>query len=128
MEFKPKAGLPINAQINNNASIFFDYNAPIITNTATTKVQITTGIASNRNLAFKLFPNPATSSITVELPYTGNGKYYLTDISGKIFKQNNIENNTNNFTINVNDVANGTYLLSLEMNGNVSTSKVVIVR
>jgi len=27
-----------------------------------------------------------------------------------------------------NDVANGTYLLSLDMNGNVSTSKVVIVR
>ncbi len=99
LEFKPKAGLPVNAEINNNASIFFDYNAPIVTNTATTKIQITTGIASNKKLAFKLFPNPATSIITVELPIEGNGKWYLMDISGKSIQQNTIENNTNSFDI-----------------------------
>ena len=128
LEFKPKAGLPVNAEINNNASIFFDYNEPVITNTAQTKVQITTSVASNRNLAFKLFPNPTFANINVELPYTGNGKWYLTDISGKTIKQNSIENDTTTFNIDVNDVANGTYLLSLEINGNISTSKVVIVR
>jgi uncharacterized repeat protein (TIGR01451 family) len=128
LEFKPKVGLPVNAQINNNASIFFDYNAPIITNTAQTKVEITTSVASNRKLAFKLFPNPATSTITVDLPYTSNGRYYLTDISGKVILQNKIDNSNNRFNIDVNDIANGTYLLSIEMNGNVSTAKVMIIR
>ncbi|HNZ36565.1 MAG TPA: T9SS type A sorting domain-containing protein, partial [Candidatus Marinimicrobia bacterium] len=60
--------------------------------------------------------------------YTGNGNYYLTDISGKVIQQNSIENNVNSFNIDVNDIANGTYLLAIEINGNVSTSKVVIVR
>jgi Leucine-rich repeat (LRR) protein len=128
LEFKPKAGLPIDAEINNNASIFFDYNAPVITNTAQTRVEITTSVASNRKLAFKLFPNPTTSTITVELPYTGNGKYNIIDISGNVIMQNNIDKNTNRFTIDVNDVANGTYLLSLEMDGKVSTSKVMILK
>ncbi len=128
LEFKPKAGLPVNAEINNNASIFFDYNSPVITNTATTRVQITTGIADNKKLAFKLFPNPSSEKITVELPYAGNGKWLLIDISGKIIKQSNIEYNTKSFDINVNDIANGTYLLSLEINDLVSSSKIVIVR
>ena len=65
LEFKPKAGLPVNAEINNSASIFFDYNAPIVTNTATTKIQIILGTASNRKLNFKLFPNPTSSSIKI---------------------------------------------------------------
>lgn len=128
LEFKPKTGLTLNAEINNNASIFFDYNAPVITNTATTKIEITTSVASNRKLAFKLFPNPTSEMITVELPYTGNGKWILTDISGKVIKQNIITNNTSIFNVEVNDVSNGTYLMSLEMNGNTSTSKVVIMR
>jgi hypothetical protein len=128
LEFKPKAGLPVNADINNTASIFFDYNLPVITNTATTKIQLILGTASNRKLNFKLFPNPTSSSIKIELPYNGNGNWYLTDISGNRIKQNSIENNTDAFDINVADVASGTYLLTLEMNGTVSTSKVVIVR
>jgi len=128
LEFKPKAGLPVNAEINNNASIFFDYNAPIVTNTATTKIQITTSIANNKKLAFKLFPNPATSIITVELPFEGNGKWYLMDISGKSIQQNTIENNLRTFDINVNNVSSGTYLLTLEINGIISTSKVAILK
>jgi hypothetical protein len=55
---QPKAGLPINTKIENNAAIYFDYNAPIITNFATTEVKLTTGLASNKNLDFKLYPNP----------------------------------------------------------------------
>jgi uncharacterized repeat protein (TIGR01451 family) len=123
LEFKPKAGLPLNAEINNNASIFFDYNSPVITNTATTRVQITTGIADNKKLAFKLFPNPSSEKITIQLPYEGKGKWLLTDISGKIIKQSNIENNTRSFDINVNDIANGTYLLSLEINDKCQPKK-----
>ncbi|HOZ52999.1 MAG TPA: T9SS type A sorting domain-containing protein, partial [Chitinophagaceae bacterium] len=69
-----------------------------------------------------------SEKITVELPYAGNGKWLLTDISGKIIKQSNIENNTISFYINVNEVVNGTYLLSLEINDIVSSSKIVIVR
>ena len=39
--------------------------------------------ASNMNLTFKLFPNLTSANINVELPYTGNGNWYLMDISGK---------------------------------------------
>ncbi|MFN8282661.1 MAG: T9SS type A sorting domain-containing protein [Chitinophagales bacterium] len=85
-------------------------------------------VAGSKKLNFKLFPNPTSSSIRIELPYNGTGNWYLTDISGNRIKQNGIENNTDAFDINVADVANGTYLLSLEINGNVSTSKVTIVR
>ena len=113
-------------EINNAA--FIDTILPICTNPSDICDDIVSSIANNKKLAFKLFPNPAAEKISVELPYEGKGRWYLTDISGKIIMQNNIGNTIHNFEINVNDVANGTYLLSLEMNDIVSTSKVVIQR
>ena len=125
---KPKTGLALNAAINNSASIFFDYNNPVITNTATTRVQITTGIPSNKKMKFNLFPNPSNEKITVALPFSGNGKWALMSIDGKIISMNAIQENTTVFDIDVNSVPAGTYLLSLEINGEVSNAKLVIAR
>jgi uncharacterized repeat protein (TIGR01451 family) len=36
---KPKTNVPVNSTISNIANIFFDYNSPVITNTATTRIQ-----------------------------------------------------------------------------------------
>ncbi|MDB5226441.1 MAG: hypothetical protein JWN78_634 [Bacteroidota bacterium] len=127
LEFKAKASLPLNTEIINRAGILFDYNAPVMTNTATTTISITTGISSNPKLAFKLFPNPSSGRIQVELPYAGEGKFILFDMNGKMIMKNNIEA-TSTFQINVSDLPAATYLLSIEVNGVVSSSKVIILR
>ena len=120
-----KAGLPVNTKIENNASIYFDYNAPIITNFATTEVKLTTGLVSNKNLDFKLYPNPTNSSVRIELPYSGDGNWILSDISGRQIKAENIANNEKLMELNLNDLPSGTYFITIQLGGNVSTAKII---
>ncbi len=122
---QPKAGLPINTKIENNASIYFDYNAPIITNFAKTEVKLTTGLASNKNLDFKLFPNPTNGTVRIELPYNGDGNWSLSDISGRQLKVNNIANNEKLMELNLNDLPSGTYFITIQLGENISTAKIV---
>ena len=122
---QPKAGLPINTKIENNASIYFDYNAPIITNFATTEVKLTTGLASNKNLDFKLYPNPTNGTVRIELPYSGDGNWILSDISGRQLKAENIANNEKIMELNLNGLPSGTYFITIQLGGNVSTAKII---
>lgn len=59
---KPYPNLPLGAQIENTAYIYFDYNAPIITNTTQSNFGVD-GIAERQNLfqhEFEIYPNPST--------------------------------------------------------------------
>ena len=122
---QPKVGLPVNTKIENNAAIYFDYNAPIITNFATTEVKLTTGLASNKNLDFKLYPNPTNGTVRIELPYSGDGNWILSDISGRQLKADNIANNEKLMELNLNDLPSGTYFITIQLGGNVSTAKII---
>ena len=122
---QPKAGLPVNTKIENNAAIYFDYNAPIITNFATTEVKLTTGLANNKNLDFKLYPNPTNGTVRIELPYSGDGNWILSDISGRQLKADNIANNEKLMELNLKDLPLGTYFITIQLGGNVSTAKII---
>jgi uncharacterized repeat protein (TIGR01451 family) len=59
---KPLSNLPNGSQIENTAYIYFDYNAPIITNTTQNNFDITVGqftLSGNEN-PIVLFPNPSS--------------------------------------------------------------------
>ncbi|MDO8366203.1 MAG: T9SS type A sorting domain-containing protein [Saprospiraceae bacterium] len=67
---RPKAGLALGQQIRNTAFIYFDFNAPIVTNTTVTGVAETVGTQnywqSNRIQALLLSPNPGTGIVQVQ--------------------------------------------------------------
>jgi uncharacterized repeat protein (TIGR01451 family) len=130
LEVKPIKGLVIDDSIKNSASIFFDYNEPIITPNALTVVkEITTGIASNKNLLFSIYPNPSKSNFIVAMPNEeGPAVWMLTDISGRTVKNGMVNNIGKTLEISVADVSSGTYIFSLQMNGEVSSAKVVVVK
>jgi uncharacterized repeat protein (TIGR01451 family) len=58
---KPLSNLPLGTQIENTAYIYFDYNAPIVTNTTQNNFQVITGLnsKSNNQIDFLLYPNPS---------------------------------------------------------------------
>lgn len=62
---KPKVGLPVGTTIENTAYIFFDYNDPIVTNTATTAFETNDLSTSNfdSNLNLQLYPNPSKGKL-----------------------------------------------------------------
>ena len=67
---KPNANLPLGTQIENTAYIYFDYNAPIVTNTTQNNIQLSSGIAYlPLQSTVGIFPNP------------GKGLYWFKDAS-----------------------------------------------
>lgn len=75
---------------------------------------------------FVLFPNPAKSLITISSSIIGNTKinYEVVDVLGKVVLQNE-NNNSDKFTININDLNSGIYFLRLQINNSVMVKKFV---
>jgi len=77
---KPKLNLPSPITIENRASIHFDFNDAILTNTAINKLvdpTLATKTPSMHSPFIKLFPNPAHEEITIEPePYLTSELYY----------------------------------------------------
>ena len=63
---EPLPGLPAGTVISNEASIFFDFNEPIVTNTTTTDyILCNLGVSySKRNVSCNNFPNGSTTAFT----------------------------------------------------------------
>lgn len=130
---KPKTNLPLGTQIRNTAYIYFDYNAPIITNTTINEfvqpVSIGTEI-SNLNNPLYVYPNPATGIFnfkTKQLEDLKINSFEVFDLLGqKVLDATNITiSSSSNFQIDLSNQPNGVYFV--KVNGlNKSFSKKLI--
>ncbi len=70
----PKPFLIPGDSINNHAAIYFDFNAPVITNFAITKIELPTGYQTSEHGITKLLyhPNPATEKLTINFGHDSN--------------------------------------------------------
>ncbi len=110
---QPKTALTAGDSITNFAAIYFDFNEPVITNTAKTIIILPTGIASASPAQGKLhvFPNPAENTINISGIQLENGRAQLrlTDIYGKLILEKTVTTITS--TLETNQLANGVYLI-----------------
>ncbi|OOB82647.1 DUF7619 domain-containing protein [Flavobacterium columnare] len=65
-KIKTKASLVAGDTFSKNANIYFDYNFPITTNTATTTIAALANQDFEFETYFNLYPNPASSNVTLE--------------------------------------------------------------
>lgn len=76
----------------------------------------------------ELYPNPASSILTITTPTTENQIIHISDVSGKIVRSINTGSQTS-VTIDIQDLAKGMYFVNLSDNlGNISGSKKLIVQ
>lgn len=126
---KPKASLPAGNSITNNAYIYFDFNAPVATNTAVTKIILPTGIAPlsrGEGLGVRCFPNPAKDEITIAgyvLQNSQTAILKIYDVMGKeVFSQSlttlNIKLQTLNFS-------SGVYFVQLQTGAKIMRVKFI---
>ena len=121
---KPKTSLVLNDSIQNTAAIYFDFNDPVITNTATTHVVLPTGIASYQSAEnIQLFPNPAQSELNIQLT-TAVEKIQVIDVLGKILFEKKT-NNQQNLKINISQFQNGVYFVKAYSTQGVVVKKFV---
>jgi hypothetical protein len=110
---QPKTNLSAGDSITNFAAIYFDFNEPVITNTAKTIIVLPTGLASASPKLGKLhvFPNPAESTLNISGIQLENGKAQLrlTDIYGKLILEKTISSITT--TLETINLSLGIYLI-----------------
>jgi hypothetical protein len=127
---KPKTGYAIGDIIPNTASIFFDYNPAIVTNTFNTEFVQSMGNATFDNQSISVSPNPATNLITItnSTALEKISKVSVYDITGKMIYTLNDHNTFNAITIDVSHFAKGIYLIELTSDVNSKITKKLILK
>jgi uncharacterized repeat protein (TIGR01451 family) len=107
-KIKTLSSLPTFANVNNKASIYFDDNYPIVTNT-TSNVNPPLSINYNsRNAHFKLYPNPTSSIITIEA--TEAGAFKIFNMLGAVIYSSTIQKPNSSVSISLPPFADGLYI------------------
>lgn len=120
-KIKTKSTLALGDSFSNTAAIYFDYNAPIITNTFTTTVAnmlATQEVKNDEEIA--VFPNPVINI----LHFRGKEvvlKVEIYDQSGRIISSLPVTRNE----VNLDHLKTGTYLLKIFTKENNFTKKII---
>ncbi|HEY0262325.1 MAG TPA: T9SS type A sorting domain-containing protein, partial [Chitinophagales bacterium] len=124
---KVKDNTPIGTRIQNTASIYFDFNSTIVTNTAKSYVGI--GVPSNVSSvatnSIIISPNPSNGKFTLTSNVSQSGVIEVYNITGeKVFAQNVSSLAKVSFDISQN--AKGVYLVKVSNAENVWTQRVIV--
>jgi len=125
---KVKKGIPLESKIFNTASIVFDYNEPIITNTVTHTIGKEFVISAIEDLLdgnVRIFPNPTDQYISFTLKSEGNYKFILYDAQGKVKQIEQFQNADNKLLI---DQQTGIYFYQLQNNSKIMNSGKLIIK
>ncbi len=106
-KIKTKSTLVLGDSFSNTANIYFDYNAPIVTNTYSTSVQnsLATDETEISN-EFSIFPNPVSDFVSFKSPERIQ-KIEIFDLSGRIICANAVQNNSSDLSI----LSKGNYII-----------------
>jgi hypothetical protein len=140
-----KKDVALGSKINNEADIYFDYNAPIRTNKTLHTVgkdfivSVLQINAAAPNVKINVFPNPFSAEATIEItgfeksgvlpitsgPLSIKSDFSLFDALGKQLRSEKFEGNT--YLFKRQDLTTGIYFFRIENNGQlVGTGKFLI--
>ncbi len=138
---RPRADVPLETDIFNNAAIYFDFNDPIITNTTTHRIGenfISVGLWQPEKPAYtvSISPHPLTDAswisvagLTTPSRLTGNtpGNFHLSifDLTGRQVRA--LSAAEPRFLLRKDDLPEGTYLFKVDVDGvPLGTGKLVV--
>ncbi|MFN7012817.1 MAG: T9SS type A sorting domain-containing protein [Bacteroidia bacterium] len=124
---KPKPGYAIGDVIPNTASIFFDYNPPIVTNTFNTEFVENLGTDTFETHNIRLYPNPAQDFITITNSNGTIAAVSIFEVSGKRIYEIT-KNQSAEMNINTSAFAKGLYLIEITTQDNHKTNKKLIIK
>lgn len=121
---KPKASVGIGDSMSNNASIYFDFNDPINTNTVTTTVQLPAGTADFAANTFSMYPNPANSAVTLKLNEMAAADVTVTDVLGKTVLTSKMT--AQEQSLDIAALTSGIYFVKVTAEGKSATKKLIV--
>ena len=123
---QPKPGYTLGDVIPNTAAIYFDFNAPVITNRFETQfVDDALSVAEFDFNGFNMYPNPATDVLTIKLNNISSANLSIYNIQGKLIKERTISNEQN-LELSVSDLQSGMYFVKLNTATKEMVKKLII--
>ncbi len=126
----PKSTSPLGTMLTNTAYIYFDFNAPVVTNTTlNTLATIVTGLQSVQELGLRVAPNPFSGSTMLYFDNVHADDFTLTlrDTQGKLVRK--CEHITGGqYPLDANDLPAGLYIFTLQHGENIMASGKMIVQ
>jgi uncharacterized repeat protein (TIGR01451 family) len=131
-KLKLKNNLGIGDSLKNKADIYFDYNLPITTNTAASRIDNVTAIKTiaNKEGSLSVYPNPSNGNFTVnfESPVRQTIIVKIVAINGNVvYEQNLYHNYQSQLQLNQNLPA-GVYLITVNSEKEQYTQKLIITK
>lgn len=111
-KIKTKNTLATNTTVQNKAEIYFDFNPPVITNTATSTFTNTVGITpsvSRNNLQF--YPNPAHTTLTIQVAKASSVSLF--NAIGEIIKEEPVQTKS---IWDISSLPSGIYMIKADSN------------
>ena len=105
--------ISIGTAISNKASIYFDYNPPIVTPTIITNIVEPVSSTTDINQSFTIVPNPSNDYILLKDVPLSNAIYEFFDLKGKLISRGNVST-IDNSRIQVSHLPTGQYILVLK--------------
>ncbi|MFT5847823.1 MAG: hypothetical protein ACJARX_000780 [Psychroserpens sp.] len=127
-KIKLKSGYAIGRIIPNEASIFFDFKSPIITNIFETEfVEETLSVTIVDFDSFAMFPNPVKDKVTIRTNANTFGTITINiiDLQGKLILEQHISEG-NTVELDITDLQSGLYFVKLNANNKRIVKKRII--
>ena len=127
---KPKPGYAVGDIIPNTASIYFDFNPAIVTNTFNTEFVAQLSVSEFENGDFIFYPNPVSDVVTVSLKNNANSisNIAVYDVLGKLIFSQKPASAITTETIDLSSVSKGLYLLEVTTDNNLKVVKKLMVK
>jgi uncharacterized repeat protein (TIGR01451 family) len=111
--------------ILNKAAIYFDFNAPIFTNTARTIFSFMTPTPTREleNLSVHAYPNPTNDVVNIKLDAHYQGSIDLFETNGRLIDHQILRGDT--ATVNLKNLNTGMYIVRIKTDNGVKTIKVI---
>lgn len=120
--------LPLSHVITNFVDIYFDYNQPVKTNTATNYYVIPTNATELNTIESILYPNPAVNNFTILIEADANKtmNFQLFSSSGQLVLKStkSISKGSNNLNFDTHNLSSGTYYLEAD---GISIKKEIVI-
>lgn len=126
---KPVAGFQVGDVIPNTASIYFDFNPAIVTNTVNSEFVAAMGIEDITASAFTMYPNPADKTVNLQLGNMADSiqSVRVYDVTGKtLYFNSNLS--AANTSIDVTQFGTGAYFVELVTGSNIKAVKKLLVK
>jgi hypothetical protein len=115
-------------QIKNTAYIYFDFNEPVVTNTAINTIETITGIKSNFNSndEWNVYPNPSTGALYIVNSSTVKeaSQVQILNAIGQTVLDETITSNYKN--IDLSKLNNGVYFVKITSDKNSTVKRIVL--